>query len=817
MSDSIDIQESPKESIPARGPRDMWQVPVLVAGMVLLASGMASAWVNRPRADLDEMLRRADSAIESGEYDRGLTILNEEVRAHSGDEVLFTKDAEAAFHLLRARALYLAQRQRDLSVPENHERVLREYARAERILPELPAQDTVRVAKTQLALGRLGDAAERTGSLPDSHADDRIELRRALIEEYLVGPEDQSRAMTALTELSMDPGLTSNDAAWVAAREAEIRLRRGFFDDTIARLLRTLPTMGDADAWRRAELFLLLGEAYELVGDPGRASEQLARASELLPDSEPMKGRVLLAEARVLFGRGEFGQVRELLDRAIRNYASTRVYLPSLLLMGQVEAAEGNHAEAVSMYGRAVDELGTLPAEQRIPPVSLADEIAERGQERLDAGVAGEALQYAELAQRVTPGDGASTDLVRLLAEANRARAEEIVRTALTADIGLLDLADVDPVTRNSAREHFLRAAGHYRVLGDRVIISDNASYADALWNTAQSYDLAGDQDQAIITLTEFVNGFPGHPRLAEGRYRLARSHLSRGEYARATELYSGLIADAQDRETGGGVGPFADRSYVPLARAYLLDSDPSNDANAEELLQRVLRGTLGGTESPVYVEALEALAGLYYDADRLPEAIERLEEAIERQPDSPRSHALRYRLADALRREADRIEETLRGSVPDTLREELRETRRAHLRQAAALFASVRDQIDDIDPRRRRAIDELYLRNAQFYQADCLYDLEEHQEAIKAYSEAQRRYADNPASLVAHMQVFNAYVQIGEFDKARTAQARAKKFYESLDPAVWDDPLLPLSREDWERWLDATHELARAEADRLR
>lgn len=815
-SDSVDIEVS-VEPAPARGPRDLWQVPVLAVGAALMISGMATAWVNRPRADIDAMLRRADVAIQAGEYDAGLEILNTEVRAHTGDPGLFNEDMEAAFHLLRARALYLGQRHRDLSLAENHERVLKEYDRAERIIETLPPEDVVRVAGTLMELDRLGDASERAASLPDSHAVERIEIRRALVERYLAGPEEESRAMTALTELSLDPRLTANDEAWVAAREAEIRIQRGFFDDTIARLLRVLPTLGDADPWLRAELFLLLGEAYELTGDSDRATEQLTRAGELIPDSEPMMGRVLLAEARVLFGRGEFGTARELLDRAVRNYASTRVYLPSVLMLAHLESAEENHPEAAAMYRRAVDELASLPVAQRVPAAELADEITERGQERLDEGVPSDALQYAELAERVTPGDDASTDLVRLLAEANRARATEIVRQALAADIGLLDLADVDPVTRNAAREHFARAATYYRQLGDRVIISDNASYADALWNTAQSYDLAGDQDQAIITLTEFVTGFPGHPRLAEARYRLARSHLSRGEYQRATDLYTGLIADAQNRETGRGVGPFADRSYVPLARAYLLDSDPSNDSNAEELLLRVLRGTLGGTESPVYLEALGALAGLYYDSDRLPEAIERLEEAVERSPEGPRVHALRYRLADAKRREAGKIAQTLSGSVPDTLRAELTETRRSHLRDASALFATVRDDIDEIDPRIRRQIDELYLRNAHFYHADCLFDLDEHQAAIKAYSEAQRRYAQDPSSLVAHMQVFNAYVDIGEFDKARTAQARAKKFYESLDPAVWDDPLLPLSREDWEQWLDATHELARAEADKLR
>lgn len=817
MADSVDdftseMHEEPALE-PARGVRDLWQVPAAAIGAVLMLTGMYSAWTARPRADVDAMIDRAEASIQRGEYQIGLDILNNEVRAHTGDPALFDRDAESAFHLLRARGLYLAQRQRGIDEASNHERILTEYERAERQLEALPPEDVVRVGETLLSLGRFADAAARAASLPESHAADRIALRRSLIEAHLDGDEEESRALSALTELSLDPSLTPDDAAWVAAREAELRIERGFFDDTIARLLRLLPTLGDAEAWRRAELLVLLGEAYELTGDPVRAEEQLRRAKELLPESEPIMARVLLAEARIMHGRGEHDDARALLERVLQNYASTGSYLPGLLLLAQVEAVEDNHAESAMLYHRAIDEFDSLPDVQRLPISDIAEEIEDRAEERLDSGSPSESLRYAELAESLTPGELSSTRLLRLLASANRAMAEQIASGAITADVGLLDLADVDPVTRNTAREHFLRTARYARALGDRLVITDNASYADTLWDAAQAYDLAGDQSQAVATLGEFVSGFPDHQRRAEGRFRLARAHLSRGEYAMAESLYEGLIADAQDTETGKGVGPFASRSYVPLARAYMLDADESNDENAEQLLLRVLRGSLGGSDNPVYLEALEAVAGLYYEQGRLPEAIERLKEAIDRSPERSRVHALRYRLADALRRESDGIERTLDGSVPDTLREELKSTRAGHLREASELFGAVRDEIDSIDPRRRRPIDEVYLRNAQFYRADCLFDLGEHESAIQAYSETQRRYPDDPASLVAYMQVFNAYVAIGEFEKARTAQARAKKFYESLDPGVWDDPLLPLSRQDWERWLDATHALARAEA----
>jgi hypothetical protein len=44
---------------------------------------------------------------------------------------------------------------------------------------------------------------------------------------------------------------------------------------------------------------------------------------------------------------------------------------------------------------------------------------------------------------------------------------------------------------------------------------------------------------------------------------------------------------------------------------------------------------------------------------------------------------------------------------------------------------------------------------------------------------------------------------------EAAVANVRAKKFYESLPDAAWEDPTLPMSRRQWEQWLEAQTRLA--------
>ena len=96
-------------------------------------------------------------------------------------------------------------------------------------------------------------------------------------------------------------------------------------------------------------------------------------------------------------------------------------------------------------------------------------------------------------------------------------------------------------------------------------------------------------------------------------------------------------------------------------------------------------------------------------------------------------------------------------------------------------------------------------LRNSYFYLGDCAFDLREYDDAIRYYDRARDRYDGEPASLVAMVQIVNAYIAKGEMGRARTANERARRFYSSIPDEVWNDPNLPMDRRDWERWLDSS------------
>ncbi len=170
---------------------------------------------------------------------------------------------------------------------------------------------------------------------------------------------------------------------------------------------------------------------------------------------------------------------------------------------------------------------------------------------------------------------------------------------------------------------------------------------------------------------------------------------------------------------------------------------------------------------------------------------------------------AMRYRLADCLRLNAITIEDELRqGQMPESQRRELAAARVAQLTEAAALFERVRDGLGARP--RKGAVERTYERNAHFYLGECAFELEDYEGAIRHYDAARERYAHDPAALVGMVQIVSAYRLLGDVDKARTANERARRFFERLPEHVWEDPSLPMGRAQWEGWLESSEAMSR-------
>jgi TolA-binding protein len=518
-------------------------------------------------------------------------------------------------------------------------------------------------------------------------------------------------------------------------------------------------------------------------------------------DSRRGVSLVMLAKIEAA-SRDGLEEARHKFSAVAEQYAETPARLPALLGLAEAESALGNHADAAEAFAQLVGALDEGMKHPEVTPPVVAKSLMDRYEDRFTAGDTAAALRYASQAQQLFAANQTPAPVLLALAQANRKGAVDLL-ASVRKDTRLVDLRDLDPAAREQARIHLVDAGEFYRRYAGEVIDTDNEAYGRALWAAAEAFDMAGDQDAAIPLFADYAKGFPGDPRQPEATFRLAQAQQARGDLETAGKLYRSLIEGE-----AGPPGPFADKSYVPLARVLLDDDVPENDEEARSLLNAVVSGQAGGTESEQFHDALVQLADLHYRERDYAQAISRLREAVTRYPNDPQLDGLRFKLADANRLEADEIRRSFEQPMPDDQRRALEETRLERLREGLALFDEVRSALEARDARRLTDLERLQLRNATFYVADCAFELGQYDDAIRRYDAARERYSRDPASLVAMMQIVNAYMAQGDLRRAATANERARRFYESLPEEAWSDPSLPMSRRDWERWLDSLAQL---------
>ncbi len=787
--------------------RRSWHVPALGAAGLLLAGALAASVFTSPTPDIRAMLDEVEERVRLERTDAALRDLNSVIRPHLSAGYT-TADDVRRFHILRARALYQAQQAAGIDESENHRNIVSEYLEAERRHAVLSATDTFYLADTYRRLRLFDEAIERANRLGREHAEQRFELYKRAIRSRLSLPEpDREGAIELLTRMSMDPDLPLDERAWVVGQQTRIRLDEGYAGDAVERLLREMPKLRGASAPALADLFVLLGDGYERLGELAESEKNSLRGEELAGRAGPTAARALLQLARVERARENLDDARDRLTTILERFGDSPSLLPAMLALAEVDAGLGAHADSLAMYRRLIE---TMEGGVRHPEVSrdvVARSLMSRFDERYNSGQVRDALVRAQLAERLFPPEAVPVETLLAIARSNRRLADELLPPPDESGVARADPRRLDPATQREVSRHLRAAGAYYRAHADRVALLDNQGYANSLWEAADAFDRAGERQQALDAFAEYAGGFPDDPRQAEARFRLGQAHLAQSDYQTAAEFFRGLIRDGATSGGALGVGPFAERSYVPLARCLLLDGAPGNDAEAEALLLRVLSGELGATRIPVYREALFELGQFYYQAGRFERAAERLEEAIERYPDDPELDQARYLLADSYRQSAASIAEELRTEATfESRRLELERTREERLRRALALFAEVRDALDERP--RLTALEGVYLRNASYYLGDCAFDLGEYRDAIRHYGAAVDRFSRDPSSLVALVQIVNAYVEMGDLERARTADERARRFFMTLPDGVLNDPTLPMTRRDWERWLDSSSRL---------
>lgn len=788
--------------------REAWQIPVLAVSGALLAIGIGAVLLARPSVDVLPRLDDATKLVEAEKFEDALKLLNEDVWPHI-ETGKIGPDGEKRYYVLAARSIYEAAIQRKLLRAENYENVIRSYVRAEELKQRLEPGDVERFAQSLMALDRLDEAKKRIDTLPSSEQARRIALVRALTTKLLARPvPDQAAATDLVAWMLSEPTLSDRDRVWAMTRQAELRLLGGYREEAIRGMLQQLPRIEESASEERAELLALLGWGYIEDGKHAEAEKWLTRAEALAEGHEPLTSKVRLNLARVAESRSDFQAARDLYQKVLDAPGSKQFRREALLGLAEHLALLEETEASLDAYSRLADTFRDSAIASPIDRERVAASAAARCRAKLESGDAASALRYASLAESLFPGGRAPVDVVLAVGESNRTLAEAALAEATGGASGSR-IDDVDPTTRKRAREYFLAAANALRLHANLIAGQNGPGYSDSLWSAADSFDRAGDQEKAIALYKQFAAEFPMDSRAAEAKFRLARCHQARGDLELAATAFEELIASRDGAPGEPGSGPFADASYVPLAQTYLATGKPESVDKATQMLRAVVSGSVVGVDSPDFRDALAELGTMFYRTGEPERAIENIDELLRRYPTERGMELARFRLADSYRLSASKIEKAMAEGMPDEERRNLEGVRTERLQKAAAGFDQVRRLLDAKPRENRTPVEETYLRNAFFYLADCAFALGDYDGAIRSYTAARDRYPTDPASLVAMIQIVNANLQRGDIKAALTANERAKRFYRGLPQEVWNDPNLPMDKQDWERWLDATDRLA--------
>jgi tetratricopeptide (TPR) repeat protein len=841
---------------PGDGPRvrELWQYPALLLGAALFVTGVVAAFATKPDFDVEGALAHAQTLVEEGRGEPALTELNGKLLEKLGVSEA-PIEQRRQFHRLRAAAMYLEMRAKGLQSEANYRRILEELATLESLEVELEAAEIARSIEAHLAIGENDEAIGLVNQIDPEDAERRQRMLKMVIRAALDDLADESsagasqsqerfeQALALLTRLAADPSLDERDRIWTIARQAELRLAAGYNAEAVAHLLREMQRVDRLRSEEAGELYVLLGRAYFNLGQYTESAQRLSQADTTLAPTDLLRATTNVLLGRIAMLQGDSELARDRFAFVTTSFGAAKDVHEAWLGLAESEATLGNFDQASEAYKVLVENLRRDPSIDETegrrsadaqadapvatahapdahgagvadssstahgPPTSLPlsarmmTSLRNLAGDRLDAEDPSSTLRFAQIADQVRGEKDAPEWTSLLQARAHRRLADALVdASSPQGDRSRLD--EADPVALREIKTRYLAAAEQFRRHAIKVIGSDDDAYGESLWNAADSADLAGDHERAIKWFGEFVSGRPLDARRDSARFRIAKAHEAQGELPPAINLYRDLIA--ANPSSGEGF-----RSYVPLARSLFRDAEPSNDLEAENLLRQVLGGSIIPPEAPEFRIALDELGRHLVRAGRYPEAITRLTESLERFPNAPDALIVRFHLAEALRLSGKQIAEQLTQAMPESQRRELERVRRDRLRQAMGEYERVALRTGEPIDTHISGVESNAIRNAFFFRADCAFDLGDFDRAIEFYDAAAQRFSDDPASLVAMVQIVNAYAATDRWTEARTAHERARQRFRELPPEAFDRPDLPMDRRHWERWLDSVAELA--------
>jgi tetratricopeptide (TPR) repeat protein len=221
----------------------------------------------------------------------------------------------------------------------------------------------------------------------------------------------------------------------------------------------------------------------------------------------------------------------------------------------------------------------------------------------------------------------------------------------------------------------------------------------------------------------------------------------------------------------------------------------------ARELLLANLEGDDLTPASHEWRDSLFALGKVAYLAGELPEAVLRLEEAIERYPDAAQTLDARYLVAQAYAQQAESLSAPAGDAASEAQR--LERAQQAKALRESALAAFDRALVAASSSERSGGLASLVERNCRLKRASMLYHLGRYDAALEAWSTTANLYQASPVALEALVRMADCYRRLQRLAERRATLQRARLVLERLPEDAPFAEVTNFSRLQWAGLLD--------------
>lgn len=775
----------------------LWQIPVLLAGVILLAAGVMVALPKSGPVDFVGKLNNIGNYVIARNFDQAQKLLTELKPFIDRTP----QPQQARYSQLWGDVIYLQQMGRPVPLRNQYKKVIDYYQDAERRGLPADQEHQARWAKSLVALERDDLALRMMQHLPPGEG--RYSILKRIIErtrgqaQLDTGQYEKLTKLVVrfLEEVRQEPQASKRRAQsiWAAALQAQIMLQTDRPAQAIDFLNLKLARLGGQSA---PSLMVRLAQGYQQVGKHAQATTWYRSARDRSPPRDPLNAEILVGLAQIeLAESSDVNAALGMFSRAARQFPTTGAWFDAIIGMADCQARLHRHPQAMRNFGLAVQQLLDQPHAPKAKVDRLSDLIWMHYEVSRDQRDDDQALEYLSLLQRQS-GQSISPRLLGALANTHEDKGQERLEAGL-GGAGGDDAPPLPEATRRVAFQegaaHFETAADYYRRHARAVALSDEQAYGTSLWAAAENYDKAQRWKKSIDAFEEFIKNRAGEPRHLEAKTRLGLALMADEQIQAAKKHFQDLIENRPKSSA-------AHNSYVPLAQCHIKAGDLGA---AERVLLQVVRNHPSLTpQASQYREALIELGSLYYRMEAYPRAIRELETAVQRYGRTKDGPVLHHRLAQAYRKSIGEIDRWLDEPLPPSRMIDLKRERQQRLERAGDLYAEAINGFEAQPSQTLSPLQRQMHRNAFFYRADCAYDLKDYEQAIKLYYLAARKFEKDPASLVALVQIVNAHSVLGQTQQARVAHGRAQRQLSQIPDEAFDDPAHPMTRRYWEDWL---------------